>query len=513
MATAGLSTLALLGGGVFLGDAAANPYTDTGSALEVKTESKTKDAGKNEIELVKERPEARFKKWDGELDFGVRYEGVSGEGSRALFTDRMEWKDGAKEVHAYPLEATEQMEDGGLEFEVVLNEAPDTNRFDFVIEGAEALDFFYQAPLTAKQIEAGFSRPENVVGSYAVYHKEKSNHVAGEVNYATGKVFHIFRPKAIDAGGQETWAELSYVNGLLSVTVPQEFLDNAAYPVRVDPTFGNTTTGNSVGNLNAETSQGLVTGTYTASTGDTVISMSIHAGKLPSVGPITIEMALYDFSGGLPVNRVGSVETQLVDAFDIYTISGLSTALSDGTTYTIAVGADAPFQFAYDDNSGGGAGNRQSYDFLTSIPATWTDAFQDTALPSMYVTYATAPAVPVVVTDPTGTVYTNRTVMYGYTTDPSEQAVLETGFAYGTDSTLATVIATTTLGTSAIFSQTLTGLTQGTTYYYRAYATNASGDGFGSILSFTTAPQPNPAMHIRSGGKVQIGSGGSLIIQ
>ncbi|MDQ3036072.1 MAG: hypothetical protein M3Y87_26965, partial [Myxococcota bacterium] len=46
-------------------------------------------------------------------------------------------------------------------------------------------------------------------------------------------------------------------------------------------------------------------------------------------------------------------------------------------------------------------------------------------------------------------------------------------------------------GTSPVaYSQTLTGLTPGATYYYCAIATSAAGTGFGAVLSFTTSAPP-----------------------
>ena len=46
-------------------------------------------------------------------------------------------------------------------------------------------------------------------------------------------------------------------------------------------------------------------------------------------------------------------------------------------------------------------------------------------------------------------------------------------------------------GTSAVpYSETLTGLASGTTYYYCAIAQNAVGSGFGALLSFTTPASP-----------------------
>lgn len=66
----------------------------------------------------------------------------------------------------------------------------------------------------------------------------------------------------------------------------------------------------------------------------------------------------------------------------------------------------------------------------------------------------------------------------------------QSGIAYGTSSTLATTIATTTLGAqtgTASFSSSVTGLTGSTTYYFRAYATNTGGTGYGLIQTFTTS--------------------------
>lgn len=63
------------------------------------------------------------------------------------------------------------------------------------------------------------------------------------------------------------------------------------------------------------------------------------------------------------------------------------------------------------------------------------------------------------------------------------------GIAYSTNATLSSGVSTTTLGTYAaagIFSSSVTGLLADTTYYYRAYATNTTGTGYGGIQSFFT---------------------------
>ncbi len=128
-----------------------------------------------------------------------------------------------------------------FEVELVLKEKPNTNLFEYKIN-SENLVFWYQGELTEEEKEEGFNRPENIIGSYAVYHKNHDKFFSEEeVNkYKLGKAFHIYRPKIIDASGNEIWGKLriDQERGILSIEVSQEFLDNANYPVKVDPTFG-----------------------------------------------------------------------------------------------------------------------------------------------------------------------------------------------------------------------------------------------------------------------------------
>ena len=154
--------------------------------------SNEKDSAKKvSIEVDKYVPEVRFKKWGGEVDFGLTSLDVTGEAVYSAEKNITQWKDKASTmlVESYPLKPAVGMEQGGFEIEVVLQEKPKSNTFAFAVSGAENLDFFYQPALDKeKQSEpditkcsetvcvnkAGqivLSRPENVVGSYAVYHK------------------------------------------------------------------------------------------------------------------------------------------------------------------------------------------------------------------------------------------------------------------------------------------------------------------------------------------------------
>jgi len=151
----------------------------------------------------------------------------------ALVDDKVQWVTPAVEAHFY--QVGDGLEGDSFEFEIVLNEQPSTNVISMTLQ-TKGLDFFYQSPLTLEEIKRGASRPENVVGSYAVYHKTMAGDFSalGGKNYLAGKAFHIFRPRIEDATGNWVWGELNIDEkaGLLTVTIPQDFLDKAVYPVR-----------------------------------------------------------------------------------------------------------------------------------------------------------------------------------------------------------------------------------------------------------------------------------------
>lgn len=185
-------------------------------------------------------PQLKIKHWDNECNFSVRLnEDIQG----ATVKDKnniIEWKKGIKTARLY--EKPEIGEDGGFEFEVEFSEKPSTNIVEYTLNTKD-LDFFYQPELTQSQIDQGAQRPEDVVGSYAVYHKTKKHNIEGGKDYRSGKAFHIYRPFAIDNNGNRVWCHLNIENDLMTITIPQNFLDTAVYPVIVDPTFGYTSGG------------------------------------------------------------------------------------------------------------------------------------------------------------------------------------------------------------------------------------------------------------------------------
>lgn len=136
-----------------------------------------------------------------------------------------------------------------FEYGILLNEVPDTNTFCYAVENAEQYDWFKQPPLneefpesktcsptecdTNNDGELDSFRPENVVNSYAVYHKELKDHRIGGINYETGKAFHRYRPQATDSDGNTIWGDSNYVNEQICDTFDTAWLDDATYPVKI----------------------------------------------------------------------------------------------------------------------------------------------------------------------------------------------------------------------------------------------------------------------------------------
>jgi len=206
-------------------------------------------------------PQVKFLRWDNECNFSIRLKEDIEGGSHKIINDKICWSSKNKklEVNLYdlPVSPTEGgeiccTEEGGFELETILYEKPDSNILEYTIESKE-LDFFYQPPLTQEEIDEGCFAPENVIGSYAVYHKTKKDNYSriGGKNYKTGKIAHIYRPYAIDSENKRVWCELNidekrFGRGqqlVLTISIPQDFLNTAIYPITVDPIFGYDTCG------------------------------------------------------------------------------------------------------------------------------------------------------------------------------------------------------------------------------------------------------------------------------
>ncbi len=340
------------------------------------------------------KPQFKVMRWDNEVNFSMRAE-EHPDAVVEVVDDKIKYITPEYEVHQY--DKPDASDEGGFEFEWVLNTPPATNVLTATIQ-TKQLDFFYQSELTQEEKDRGTSQPDNVIGSYAVYHKAPPLNIVGGKEYKVGKAFHIYRPHVKDAKGNETWAELNIDvdNGLLTVTIPQEFLDTAVYPVVVDPTFGYTSAGATTFSIaHSFFGDGRFGGTYTGAAG-TVDSLHAYfkdgatnvKGFLNSkdtggtnshnqvVGPITLAKA----SMTLNAFNTFTAASQSISAID-YLINFLGDGPNTGGSGNCTIAVDA-------------AAGASQYDFTgdasyASPESPWTpaDSTTGTFKGSVYVTY------------------------------------------------------------------------------------------------------------------------------
>jgi hypothetical protein len=172
------------------------------------------------VELGEKFPEWEISRWntdglrfvpDDEEDYSIR-----GDKRRLLYKGR-------RRSHRFTI-----LNDCAFEYDCILKREPESNLITLRMEGAENFNFFKQPDFVSDPF---------LKGSYAVYKKET---LLGD---GTGKLCHINRPMIIDARERKCWGELSVVSDELRITIPQQWLSEAKYPVIVDPTIGTTTVG------------------------------------------------------------------------------------------------------------------------------------------------------------------------------------------------------------------------------------------------------------------------------
>ncbi|MEC3966841.1 cadherin-like domain-containing protein, partial [Flagellimonas halotolerans] len=102
--------------------------------------------------------------------------------------------------------------------------------------------------------------------------------------------------------------------------------------------------------------------------------------------------------------------------------------------------------------------------------------------------------VPTVTTTTASGISHTAATLGGNVTDNGGASVTERGIVYNTTSTPTTADTKVQIGSGdGSFTQEITGLTEGTTYYVRAYAINSEGTSYGSEVSFTTTSNDTPS--------------------
>jgi len=319
-------------------------------------------------------PRMKLKKWDNEGNFSIglidkdphigstkRVEPGLIEWQKGDFKINWYWTDNPypdhfirKDSFLYPIRLPEN---GSYEFDILIRKKPDTNVILLSIN-AKDLDFYYQPPLTEEEILSGrFKRPINVEGSYSVYHKTKRDHLPKGINYRVGKAFQIYRPRIVDFKGNFTWGsiEIDKVNQKMMLTIPQGFINNATYPILVDPTFGDSGIGSSTGSFVDEINASKFLGSN-----GTALSMTAYT----ELDNHSIKCAIYNFSTLALLTNAETDELTSQSGLAWRTMPFSTPPTISSTNYYLALwadGSDKDTNDFYYDAVAGGARDIESY--------------------------------------------------------------------------------------------------------------------------------------------------------
>jgi hypothetical protein len=291
------------------------------------------------------QPQVKIKRWGNEANFSIRLlDTAPGPASVTVDKEKVVWAKGDREARFYAQGFG--MDNGAFELEVILLAKPTSNVITFSIQ-SKLLKFYHQSPLTAEEIASGHSRPESVVGSYAVYHATKENAHPSKAEadkYKAGKAFHIYRPRVTDALGAQVWADLNIAGGMLTITIDQRWLDAAVYPVVIDPNFGYETAGSST------TAQGVnwMIGALFTSPGDAATGNSLTFSADTGVSANGKGVIVAHGDSTILTNGVG--DAVAISASKDWNTStfGTDPTLSGSTAYVLLFVFDASWRVYYD---------------------------------------------------------------------------------------------------------------------------------------------------------------------
>lgn len=321
----------ILGGGNVI-DSSINQYVDKGGHYET-------NIGFDIVKIDKETNEVQYDIWEGESSLIIKATGEYETSERKLLSNTREAisKDKNTTLVIEPIE-------GGINVDTILHSKPDTNVFTYEIIGWENYDFYYQPALTLQEMAQGDVRPDNIVGSYAVYHKVKKDN-----QYQTGKAFHIYRPEIIDDNGDRVWGELNFNNGILQVIVPQDFLDNATYPVLVDPTLGRTTCGASNATVATSTLFAFVATSTENGTVDS-ISLCVDGNGTTIANAKGVLLNFVTNNSTIATNGVSPATLLPASAGGSFTTIAYSStpSITTGSPYAIGAIGDSTIRYYYD---------------------------------------------------------------------------------------------------------------------------------------------------------------------
>lgn len=298
-------------------------------------------------------PQIKIPRWHNTVNTSIRL--VLEDPAEVTYdTGVVVYRTSTVDARFYPIDDLESAD--GHEFEVRLLSAPATPVLTFTLQ-AKGGQWWRQPVMAYRSAHPPFHpdayrwepngrggerrQPERVAGSW-IYDTDLSGDYTalGGHNYRNGKALHVYRPWAEDAKGVRVWCDLDIdgAAGLMTITVPQDFLDGAVYPVLVDPTFGYS--GTAASDDNASNSNIWCRATTTPVSAGALTSVTGRGRNKGSVtGTASFDPAIYSDSAGAPGTNLASSQSggTTFGASDADITTNLTYAsIGSGTQYWLA---------------------------------------------------------------------------------------------------------------------------------------------------------------------------------
>ena len=200
----------------------------------------------------------------------------------------------------------------------------------------------------------------------------------------------------------------------------------------------------------------------------------------------------------LSTSAVAFIGTTTAQSGGNITSDGGATITSRGVCWSTSTGPTIALSTKTLDGTGIGSFT-SNLTGLTQTTLYYVRAYATNAVGTTYgneVTFTTSapvtnPTVPVLFTNTITSIGSTTAVSGGVTTSDGGSTITARGVCWSTSSgpTVSLTTKTTDGSGSGSFTSNLAGLIASTTYYVRAYATNSTGIGYGSEVSFTTTAQ------------------------
>ena len=282
---------------------------------------------------------------------------------------------------------------------------------------------------------------------------------------------------------------------------------------------------------NSTTNDGIATGVYTSSltglsanTTYNVRAYATNSGGTSYGSTVTFTTSAPSMPT-LTTTAISAIGQTSATSGGTITTDGGASITSKGVVWSTSTGPT----IALSTKTSNGSGSTAFTSSLASLtPGTfyYVRAYASNSVGTGYgneVTFTTLPIAFPTLTTTSVTIFDNITAtMGGNVTSTGGGTVTARGVCYATTQNPDLTKTVVTIGSGiGTFSQSVTGLSQGVTYYVRSYATNSAGTSYGTQVSFKTLTSPTvtttAATNIAStsfttGGNVTSAGGGALTV-